>query len=206
MDSNHVDGHKQFMVAQELVMTLFCILYVYPHVPSQLIDDQQTTEWYSIGSKEALQAAITKLLQSSPVMRSSIAPDETLAVLIWSIVCDVEAIDDALDLQLFHEDTPKTSRQMFHSICDTYKTITGAKDLTTREAMQSLFQMTQLLPLSFRIPTDLSDRSKLLTFCAERTQDWMQQYLASAPSFFWPQGLNEACPRIGARRFAANQR
>lgn len=199
MDRNYVaiDGYKHLMVAQELVMTLFGILYVYPHVPSRLIDDKKTTVWYSIGSKDALRTAISNLLQASPVIRASLAPDVTIASVTWVTVCDPERLDRALDLHLYHDDVPITSQQMFHTITEIYRIIANAEDISTREYMQLLFQQCQLLPPSFRLPADRSDRSGLLRFCSKQTNEWTQQYLASAPLFFYPEGLLGSCQRRG---------
>jgi hypothetical protein len=41
---DRVDGKKIWMVATECVMTLFALLYAFPHIPSALSDDVYETE------------------------------------------------------------------------------------------------------------------------------------------------------------------
>lgn len=187
------DGNRLLMVCQELLMALFCLLYAYPHIPSRIIDDQRSTTWYSIGSKDALRAAIDNLLRNSEVLRVSLAPGVDVADLSHRSACDPDLLNDQLDLRLYDDGVPATGRQMVHALAAVYRAVTGPNDIGTREEMLRLFQKLQLLRPAFALPTDRSDRSGLLRFCSEQTVQWLQPYFASAPTFFHPEGLAAVC-------------
>lgn len=50
------DGYKMFMVAMEMLMALFALLYAFPHVPSQILDpgDGDTKTWFSVATHQEL--------------------------------------------------------------------------------------------------------------------------------------------------------
>ena len=187
------DGNRLLVVAQELVMTLFCVLYAFPHVPSRILDANQTTVWYSIGSMDALRSAITNLLQTSPVIQAAVGPGKAVSNVTYRTACDPDLLNDQLNLTLHHHNVPVTCRQMYRLIAAMYTVLTSPDDITTREHMQQLFQRMQFLSPAFRLPTDRSDRTGLLRFCSQCTTEWMQPYFASHPLFFYPSGLTGVC-------------
>ena len=73
--------NKLFMVAYELVMTLFAILYAFPHIPDRILDDDdedgEDAQWFSVQSNNAFRAAIENLLQTSDVLRAGFVIDTT---------------------------------------------------------------------------------------------------------------------------------
>lgn len=196
MDIGTPDGNRMLMVAQELVMALFCLLYAYPHVPSRIIDDKTSTTWFSVGSQAALRLAINNLLQTSEVLLVCLAPGVARAELTWESACDPDLLDELLDLQLYHDDVPISCQQMFHDIATLYTSVTNVQHIGTRENMLVLFKSHQLLRPSFTLPSDRSDRTGLLRFCSEQTVEWLQPYFAAAPLFLYPMGLLTArCDR-----------
>lgn len=193
LESPPVDGNRLLMVAQELMMALFSLLYAYPHIPSRIIDDRRSTTWFSIGSKEALRLGITNLLQTSPVIAASLAPGVALTDITWRTACDPDELDAKLLLQLYHDDVPMACQQMYHAIAAVYTAVTNNRDIPTRESMQFLLQQYQVLPTNFKLPSDRSDRTGLLRFCSEQTVAWVQPYFACHPLFFDPTGLAGVC-------------
>ena len=189
-----IDGNKILMVCQELVIVLFCILYAYPIVPSRIVDDRASSSWYLVGSTANLRDAITKLMQSSEVLRASLAPGFGLEKLTYTAVCDLRTLNEMLDLRLGEEGLPVACRQMMSALQAVYRRVTSESDnLTTREGMQVLFQRLQLLGPTFKLPADRADRSGLLRFCNEQTVEWLQPYFATDPLFFNPLGMTAAC-------------
>lgn len=211
-----VDGERLLMAAMELVMTLFALLYAFPHVPSRLLDRTTTTTavgtpapstpgrttWYSVASYAALVAAIGELTRNSPVFRVCRPAGEADQPLSPAVLSDPKQLDRALGLQLYEDEVPVTCQQMYHNICAVYDAVFHppwyrTSQGVTREWLQRLFQDVGLLSggaaLSATTSSASSDQAGLILFCSERTVDWLQPYFASSPLFYYPTGLTSAC-------------
>lgn len=95
MDSLYVplpDGERLLMVAMELVMALFGLLYAFPHVPSRLLESKSgPTTWFSVASHDALRSSLLMQLKNSPVMNACLkdpqsVPPLTLDILAGTVV------------------------------------------------------------------------------------------------------------------------
>ena len=174
-------------------MILFCILYAYPHVPSRILDQDTKTTWFSIGSMDALRAAISNLIQTSPVIQAALAPGQSVVDVTHESMCNPSILDQQLNLRLYREGVSIICRQLFHAIAAVFTAIDSVPDIATREFLMAIYRDHQLIQPSFKLPSDRSDRTGLLRFCSEQTVEFMQPYFASDPVFFYPFGLTSAC-------------
>lgn len=206
-----VDGDRLLMVAMELVMNLFALLYAFPHVPSRLLDSSAVTEagtanapsannaWFSVASHSALKLSLLNIARTSPVFRSCMAelgysPDTDLTV---EALCQPGRLDELLGLNLYVDEVPISCQQMYHSICAAYKSLVfptfDMEGVTiTREWLARLFEDHGLTGAA-AVGRKGMDRNGLLSFCSVRTVAWLQPYFASSPLFFHPRGLLTAC-------------
>lgn len=194
-----VDGDRLLMVAMELVMCLFGLLFAFPHVPSRLIDNTKgETTWFSVVTIRALQMALLNMVRSSPVIQTCLAEqNRPLKSLTMDTLSRPGDLDEALGLNLYHDDTPITCQQMYHGVCSIYESIQSPRfDMEgvtiTREWLAKLFADQNLMSPA-ATGKQGQDHSALISFCAERTVAWMQPYFASNPLFFHPQGLTSVC-------------
>jgi hypothetical protein len=192
---DRVDGKNIWMVATECVMTLFALLYAFPHIPSALLDDVYETEdvtesqWFSVRSTAAMRATMEAILKTSEVLLYSLPDTKTMDNVTKEIVADVYRLSDTFDLQLEDRNVPATCRQMYDYIVAVYKAI-GNVEITTREELWSLYQRYQLIPAGYQLPglarVEVANRSSLIRFCSELTVQWMQPYFSQHPLFYMP--------------------
>ena len=88
-----VDGEKIWMVATECIMTLFALLYAFPHIPGALLEDvfaedgeQEDEAWFSVKSTSAMRAAMESILKTSEVLSYSVPTGKVLDTLTKDIV------------------------------------------------------------------------------------------------------------------------
>ena len=122
-----VDGRKLWMVAMECIMTLFALLYAFPHIPGTLLEEGETEEgnaWFNVTSTEALRAALEGLLKTSEVLEYSLPYNRSMKdvgkeVFTAQASHDGESVHDphrlskTFQLQLNDSDVPATCRQMY---------------------------------------------------------------------------------------------
>jgi hypothetical protein len=199
------DGAKLFAVATELVMTLYALLYAYPHIPTSLVDDVDTSgdiadgevQWYSVRTPAALRAAMEALLRTSQVLEVSLRPGLTVAAITGDAVADAEGLSDIFDLQLYAaDDIPATCRQLYESLAVAYRAVVTL-NVNTREDLWALLQRYQLIPIGYQLPgtvrVESENRSDLLRFCSELAVDYLQPYFAKHEAFYHPRGAATAC-------------
>ena len=74
-DSNVVvvNGHRHLVVALELLMACFSLLYAFPLVPTKLFqpdnDEAEGSEWVSISAHRSMCDALLVLLNNSPIVQ-----------------------------------------------------------------------------------------------------------------------------------------
>lgn len=127
------DGKKIWMVGTECIMTLFALLYAFPHIPGALLEDVYEEEgseaadsqWFSVTSTAAMRAAMEAILKTSEVLRYSLAAGKTMDDVTKEVVSDVDALSRTFDLHLDDPHVPladavrsqwprfATCRQMF---------------------------------------------------------------------------------------------
>lgn len=206
-----VDGEKIWMVATECIMTLYALLYAFPHIPGALLEDVFVDEgeapdeaWFSVMSTSAMRAAMESILKTSEVLLYSLSPNKTLDKLTKEIVskdvsnntktslpvADVDQISEFFDLHLNDPMVPGTCRQMYDSIAAVYRTLNNM-DITTREDLRELYMRYQLLPTGYQLPglsrVEMENRSALVRFCSELAVQWMQPYFSKHPVFYMPE-------------------
>lgn len=197
MEHIEVDGNRILMVAMEMIMSLFAVLFAFPHVPSRIIDGkmENVTAWYAVTTHSELCAALLELLNNSPVISLCARRPPLGAV----DICDIDALSDQLDLFLSAEGVPITCRQMYSNICAVFSAIFVPRiDMTgvtlTRDWLAHLFAGQGLLRASLSSAGHKGvDRSGLMGFCSEQTVAWLQPYFASHPRFFHPRYLTGVC-------------
>ena len=216
-----LDGRRIFMVCTELLMTLFALLYAFPHVPSALLHDVpvpgETDEaagtddadapWFSVTSTAALRSAMEAILKTSQTLEVSLFQDATLNDITKESVADPERLSRLFDLRLYEAGVPATTRQMVESLCAAYRALLDAT-VTTREELWALYRRYQLIPAGYQLPgmarVEKEDRSALIRFCSELTVAWMQPYFAQNAKFYLPDevaatGCKAGRARAGAR-------
>ena len=193
-----VDGDRLLMVAMELVMGLFGLLYAFPHVPSRLLD-VEAAAWFSVATHDSLKVALLKLLQGSPVLVACLAevghrPED---LRVWDL-CSLEQLDALLGLNVFADGVPTTCRQMYLILVQVFRAVLlppvdPDRLVVTQDWLTGTYRQHGLL--SNRLPARGGgrDRPDLLRFCTEHTVAWLQPYFASDPLFFHPRGLLTAC-------------
>lgn len=193
------DGERALVVALELTMTLFCVLYAYPHVPSVVLDTGTgaTSTWFAVATPGALRAALLHLLRQSEVMQSCAAGGPaTLNDLLFDDLGDANRLDAVFGLRLGADNVPVVCRQMFQAIAALLRAVGTLTDVGTRDALQRLYQKYQFLPMNVSAGArrvERPDRAELLRFCSEQAVGWLQPYFGSHPRFFQPRGLGIAC-------------
>lgn len=195
------DGPKLLAVATELAMTLYALLYAFPHIPTSLVEDvvdaagasndiaHGEVQWFSVRSTAALRAAMEALLRTSEVLELCLRPGLTVKAITREAVGDVARLSDVFDLQLYDAgaEIPATCRQMFEVLAATYHAI-GNVEITTREELWALLQRYQVIPVGYQLPgtvrVESENRSELLRFCSELAVDWTQPYFARHVPFY----------------------
>ena len=189
-----INGHRIWMVATECVMTLFALLYAFPHIPSSLLDDAggedaADAQWFSVTSTEALRAAMESILKTSDVLENSLGPGKTLGDLTKEAVSNTDLCSKLFNLHLDDSDVPTTCRQMFDSIAAVYDAL-NRSDITTREGLWTLYRRYQMIPSTYQLPglarIQTGNRSSLVQFCSELMVQWMQPYFSRHPRFYMP--------------------
>ena len=190
-----IDGQKIWMVATECVMTLFALLYAFPHIPSALLDDSDESNeatdvpWFSVTSTAALRAAMESILQTSEVLEYSLAKGKTVENITKDAVSDMGTLSSLFDLQLEHPDVPHTCRQMFQNIVALYSAL-NQTDITTREQLSTLYRRYQFIASGYQLVgmsfVETGNQSSLMKFCTELMVQWMQPYFSKHPRFYLP--------------------
>jgi hypothetical protein len=160
------------IVAMELLMSLFALLYAYPHVPTTLLRPEvpATTsapgvnavpapappipEWFGVTSPGALRTALQAMLQTSEALGVSLRPGQTPDDITLAALADPFVLSTLFDLDLYGRDTPVTSRQMFEALSAAYRAMLGV-NVYSRNDLFTLFRRHQLLPLG-HLPTTVS--------------------------------------------------
>ena len=204
------DGPKILAVATDLLMTLYALLYAFPHVPSTLVGDvavdapgsaadltRDDVQWFSVRSTNALRAALEALLQTSEVLETSLRPGLTTDAVTRAALADPRTLSDLFDLHLYDApEVPITCRQMFEGIAAVYRAV-NTVEVTTREELWTLCQRYQVIPVGYQLPgkvrVESENRSDLLRFCSELAVDWLQPYFARHAAFYRPAGA-AGCP------------
>ena len=217
-----VHGPRLIMVAMELLMTLFALVYAYPHIPGALIEDVGTaateeattkdpagddeteiaeTQWFSVRNTEGMRGALDALLRTSEVLETSLDAAHTVEELRAASLSDAATISALFGLRLYGAEgqVPATCRQMYECIAAVYRAL-GLVDVTTREELWSLYKRYQLLPEGYKLPglghVSTANRSGLLQFCSELMVDWLQPYFSRHPELYAPAqlaGLRRGC-------------
>lgn len=196
------DGRRLLMVCMELIMTLFALLYAFPHVPAALLEDvadgadddagiTADAQWYSVVGTTAFRGAIDALLQTSQVLEASLRPGATPDDIRGQDIANMRTLSDLFDLKLTDPAVriPLTCRQMYENVVALYRAV-YTNEITTREELAALYQRLQLMPASYKLPGLVqldNNRSNLIRFCSEMTVEWMQPYFARDPAFYTPQ-------------------
>jgi hypothetical protein len=194
------------MVGMELMMSLYALLYAFPHIPTTLLDEgdvlgqadepgqssdpsQEGKQWFSVMSTEAMRAALDALLQTSEVLDSALAPGQAITDLSRTVVADARRLSEFLDLRLYDDDVPATCRQMFETIAAMYNALDRV-DITTRDELWTLYQRYQIISMDYQLPglsrVETANRSALLRFCSELAVSWLQPYVSKNPAFYLP--------------------
>lgn len=200
------DGRRMLMVAMELLMSLYALLYAFPHIPAALMEDvvdtnqdyaeadppaeeDAGTQWLSVSSTAAMRAALEALLRTSEVLEVSMRAGATTDDIGLADLSNAHSLSRLFDLHLYDADSgvPCTCRQMYESIAAMYRAM-AAVDVTTREELRVLYQRYQLLPMGYKMPglvrMDTGNRSDLIQFCSELTVEWMQPYFSRHPEYY----------------------
>ena len=185
-----LDGRKALMVGMELMMSLYAILYAFPHIPSSLLDDPNddvVPQWFSVTSTAAMRAALEAVLRTSNVLTASLRKGATPEDIKGVNLADPFALSDLFGLQIL--ELPITSRQMFECIAAVYRAVYTI-DVTTREELWTLYRRYQVIPSGYQLPglarVNAQDRPALLRFCSELMVDWVQPYFSKHPAFYLP--------------------
>lgn len=183
-------------------MTLFALLYAFPHIPTAIMDDipvgdgstkdagdDADAPWFSVTSTTALRAALEAILKTSQTLEVSLNHTATLNDITKEAVADPENLSRLFDLRLYEDRVPSAARTMVESLCAVYAALLNSI-ITTREELWSLYRRYQLIAPEFHLPgmsrVEASNRSALVRFCSELTVAWMQPFFAQNAAFYFP--------------------
>ena len=202
-----MEGERILMVSMELLMSLFALLYAFPHVPSRLIeplddeDDRGGTYWKAVTDHASLRDAAMRLLHVSPVLRVCLPRGHALAVdLTPDVLGDADRLDECLGLGLYADGVPVAAQQMVHAICGVYASLfqppldPSAAALGRDWVLALLTHHGILAPGVVVSPKAQADQSGLLAFGSHHTVAWLQPYFASDPLFYHPSARAAVCP------------
>ena len=198
----YIDGHKLLMVAIEMLMTLFALLYAFPHVPTQLLPDDADAEeivWTPVNTHKELVDAVIGILRRSPVIRLCARLNGRDAESLQTVnLGNIAQLDDALGLYLLADSMPVTCQQMYHCLCAAYRGLLFPRmdfgdGAVTRDWLAHLLESNGLIGAASIGTARNRDQSGLLPFCSTRMVSWLQPYFASNPMFYYPEQLLSAC-------------
>lgn len=197
----YVDGHKLLMVAIEMLMALFALLYAFPHIPTQLLgnDPEEEITWTPVNTHKELVEAVLGILKNSPVLRICARLNtQDVENLQADTVSDMARLDGLLGLFLMVDDIPVTCQQMYHCLCAAYRSILFPRldfgdGAVTRDWVAHLLESNGLIGAASVGTARNRDQSGLLPFCSTRMVAWLQPYFASSPMFYYPERLLSAC-------------
>lgn len=198
MENATVDGDRLLMVAMELTMSLFAMLYAFPHVPARILGaGDEAPRWFAVKNHGELCAALLSMLQASPVVAVCMqGAGFSVDDLDLAALCDPAQLDAKMGLNLYAEDVPIGCQQMYHALCGAYAALLhppliSGDTVVTREWMQRLYSQQGLTGAS--VGKVGQDRTALVKYCATQTVAWLQQHFAGQPLFYHPQGLTAVC-------------
>lgn len=188
------DGNKFLMVAYELVVILFSLIFAFPHIPDRILDNEEDTDpqWFSVSTANAFHLAIENLLQSSMVLHVSLRGWWSSQDITLQSVTSTAGLQRLFDMRFNAEDVPMTIRLMFETITAMFDTLLKIPELGTREDMVELFRrrgfVNRNLKRSFAVDSvdEQEGRSVLLQFCSQLATEWLQPYLSDSQRFLLP--------------------
>lgn len=189
-------GERHLMVAMELLMSLYALLYAFPHVPSSVLEEEggAQTQWLSVTSVGGLRGALQTMLQSSEILIATLPPGMTADDITVDVASSAPALSRLFDLRLYDRTAavpvPATCRQMFETIAAVYRNIASVS-LTSREELHGMMRRCMVLPSAHRLPnldSAIEEERALLRFCANLAVAWLQPYFARDSNFYLPPG------------------
>lgn len=197
------DFQKMFVVAMELLMSLYAIAYAYPFVPDRITEDPTQTvqddnntiivsDWFVVETTDQLHQAIANLLSSSTVLLSVLQLKYNITDINGTNMSSMRGISDLFNLDIYNEQVSGVCRQMFQMIAVTYNAVMQLTGKVTREDLLNVYQYfgistgTRVQDRTKATASDMIHQSSLQAF------QWLQPYFSSSPAKFWPP-LLEAC-------------
>ena len=197
------DFQQMFVVAMELLMSLYAIAYAYPFVPdritedpTQVVKDDNTTiivsSWFVVETTDQLHQAIANLLSSSTVLMWALQRKYNIVDINGYNMSSMQRISELFNLDLYNKQVPGVCRQMFQLIASTYNTVMQLTGTVTRQDLLNVYEYfgisrgTRVQDRTNATASDMIRQSSRLAF------QWLQPYFSWCPVKFWPP-LLEAC-------------
>jgi hypothetical protein len=145
------DFQKMFVVAMELLMSLYAIAYAYPFFPdritedpTQRVQDDKTTiivsDWFVVETTDQLHEAIANLLSSSTVLLFALQLQYGIDDMNGDNMSSMRSISELFGLDIYHNQVPAVCRHMFQIIASTYNTVMKLTGSVTRQDLLNVYQ------------------------------------------------------------------
>lgn len=193
------DLQKIFIVALELLMPLYALVYAFPFVPDRILEDvpdntQQdgevsliSSDWFVVEDVTRFHEAIGNLLSTSRVFLLLLRSDLDVTHLNGNNLTSMQSISSLFELNIYDHDVPSTCRQMFQTLAATYKAMMNLTGTLMRQDLYQLYQYFGLVDGSRPAPANKdASASAMVQQCSEQAFQWLQPYFATNPQKYWP--------------------
>lgn len=191
---------KAFVVALELLMPLYALVYAFPFVPDRILEDPSrvnedgdattamvSSDWFVVEDIATFHEAVANLLCTSRVLLFSLHPDLDVSELNGNSMTSMRHISSIFDLNLSHPSVPGTCRQMYQLLAATYNALMNLTGIVSRQDLYQLYQYYGMVdgmkPVPVRKDTTVS---AMVQQCSEQAFRWLQPYFSVHPEKYWP--------------------
>jgi hypothetical protein len=192
------DLQRAFVVALELLMPLYAMVYAFPFVPDRILEDPDrvieegaaavvSSDWIVVEDIPMFHEAIANLLCTSRVLLLMLRPDLDVSHLRGERMTSIREISYTFELNLMHHSIPGTCRQMYQSLAATYNAVMKLTGTVTRQDLNHLYQYYGILDRIQPAPTRRDATvSAMVQQCSEQAFRWLQPYFSVHPEKYWP--------------------
>lgn len=192
------DLQRVFVVALELLMPLYALVYAFPFVPDRILEDPNrvnedgqlafvSSDWFVVEDIATFHEAIANLLCTSRVLLLTLNPDLDVSDLNGRSMSSMNNISSMFELNLSHDGVPVTCRQMYQLLAATYNALMNLTGIVSRQDLYQLYRYYGMVDGVKPAPTRKDTTvSAMVQQCSEQAFRWLQPYFSVHPEKYWP--------------------
>lgn len=215
----NIDGNKLLMVAQQLVATIYAVIFAFPHIPNKIMADvDEEAVFFVPETNRAFKLAVENLLQTSDVLAVSLSDDYSIADITLENMGNLQRLAIVFGLEIFQGRCPSSTLQLYERICDVFCVISEQKRLPTRRDLEQFLLMRDFLPNALNAnigrgaslrqrpepregqeedeedeETNWKSSTSLQGYCAHYTVMFLQPYFADQIELYLPGVRDQVC-------------